>query len=315
MMMRFKIRSQSLLQSYLPARLTARLLLPLCLATACTGTTPPHNDVTLLAPRPFGYVIGDTIRHRLIIDTHNGVQLQRNSLPKLGPINYWLDLTDLTVNAQPRNGGFHYEIDLLYQVFYAPLEVKMLSIPSFNLPLAQGSNTATQTVPAWHFTVSPLRELAVRKDNGGDYMRPDTPAPFLDNTVLLQGLLLSTLTVLASAAYLAYLYGYVPGFPKRSLFKQTGKKLATLTDAQIGEALSLFHQALNTLNGAPVFQAGLTEFYRQHPPYRLAEEPLATFFQMSNQHFFADGIANPTVALHALRQLCSLCLAIERRQR
>ncbi|MDP2902803.1 MAG: nonribosomal peptide synthetase MxaA [Methylovulum sp.] len=290
------------------------LLLSLCLSACTDIPNAPVSDFQFLTPRPFGYVNGDEIRHRVILETRNGVQLQRGGLPKRGAINRWLNLNRLAISERKISGGFHYEIDLVYQAFYAPLEVKMLAIPAFDLPLAQGGNVVTQTVPAWHFTLSPLRELSIRKDESGEYMRPDTPPPLLNNGGVLYGLLVAVAVTLSSAVYWAYLYGYLPGLPKRRIFKQAGKKLARCSERQTDEVLSVLHQALNAVNGAPLFRHQLADFYQRHPHYQTASSQLEWFFQASNQYFFAGAdTAADTVA--RCRTLCAFCLDIEQGRR
>ncbi len=286
------------------------ILLSLCLLACSDAPLAPVGNFQFMAPRPFGYVNGDEIRHRIILETRNGVQLQRGALPKRGAIKRWLNLNRLAISEQKISGGFHYEIDLVYQAFYAPLEVKMLTIPGFNLTLAQGGNTATQAVPAWHFTLSPLRELSIRKDESGQYLRPDAVPPLLNNDGVLYGLAAAAVVTLYSAAYLAYLHGCLPGLPKRRIFKQAGKQLARCSERQSEEALSVLHQALNAVNGAPLFRHQLAGFYRRHPQYQCAGPQLEWFFQAST-HFFLGGGDSPADTVARCRAASALCLDIE----
>ncbi len=286
--------------------------LSLYLLACNTAPNTPVSDFEFLTPRPFGYINGDEIRHKIIIETRNGVQLQRGGLPKRGVVNRWLNLNNVAVSETKISGGFRYEINLTYQAFYAPLEVKMLTIPSFDLPLAQGGNNASQTVPAWHFTLSPLRELSIRKDESGQYMRPDAAPQLLGDDGVVYGLWAAMAVTLSSAGGLAYLYGYLPGLPKRRVFKKASKKLAGLSAAQTTEALTVFHQALNTVNGAPLFKHQLADFYRHYPSYQIADPQLVWFFNTSNQHFFSDAAQTQSATLATLRKLCATCLDIER---
>jgi mxaA protein len=270
------------------------------------------SDVELLTPRPFGYVIGDEIRHRLLLETRNGVKLQAGSLPRQGTLNRWLNLNQITVKESRAGSGFRYTIDLAYQVFYAPNEVKMLTIPGFNLTLGQGDKTAGQAVPAWNFTLSPLRELAVRKDDGGEYKRPDAMPPLLPTDGPMLGLTAAGLAFLFSAAGLAFLYGYLPGMPRRSIFNRAGGKLARLSSQELEQGLTVFHNALNALNRQPLFKHKLAGFYRQHPQYRSVAEQLEWFFNCSNGYFFAGVAESGPEALDKLRKLCADCREIER---
>jgi mxaA protein len=273
------------------------------------------SDLELLTPRPFGYVIGDEIQYRLLLETRNGVKLQAGSLPRQGALNRWLNLNRITVEESRAGGGFRYTIDLSYQVFYAPNEVKMLAIPGFNLTLGQGDKTAEQAVPAWNFTLSPLRELAVRKDGSGEYKRPDAMPPMLPTGGPALALIIAGLIALSSATGLAFLYGYLPGMPRRSIFKRASGKLARLSGRELEQGLAVFHDALNALNRQPLFKHKLAGFYRQHPQYRSVGEQLEWFFNCSNSYFFAGVIESGPETLDKLKKLCADCREIERGSR
>jgi len=276
---------------------------------ACSVRPAPVADFALLTPRPFGYLNGDEIRHRIEFSTHHGVRLQPAGLPKTGALNRWLNLNGLHVSEDKQGDGFRYRIELTYQVFYAPLEVKMLTIPGFELALAQGVNTATQAVPAWPFTLSPLRELAIRKDGQGEYLRPDIePQVSVDGSVWPK-MAVSGLLLALGAAYLGFSHGLWSGWPQRRVFQAVARELARLPPARWGEALTLFHRALDRINVAPLFAAQLPDFYRRHPGYQDVAAELAWFFDCSERHFFA---AADTVDLARLQRLCARCRDIER---
>lgn len=281
---------------------------------ACSSPPAPVAGFVLQTPRPFGYLNGEQIRHRIEFVTRNGVRLQRAGLPQRGAINRWLNLNQLTVTEDRRGDGFHYQIDLTYQVFYAPLEVKMLTIPGFNLPLAQGANTAVQAVPPWRFTLSPLRELSIRKDESGEYLRPDAAPQVAVSGRLLPSIAACGLLFLLSAAYLGFNYGLLPGLPPRRVFKAALRDIARLSPAQWGEALTVFHHALNALNAAPLFGAQLSGFYRRHPDYLAVATELTWFFACSDRHFFAGG-ADADTDWSRLQRLCAQCRDLERGER
>ena len=199
-----------------------RIVLILVLSLlGCSGSIDePVSYFNVETPRPFGYVNGDEIPQRIVIETRSGISLQTGSLPAKGQINRWLNLNQVTV----KQSGQRYEIDLRYQVFYAPLEVKSLTLPGFTLQLSQGEKSISQNVPAWTFTLSPLRELVVRQTEQGEYMRPDSPPSLLANTQALYGLAASLAVAVLIAAYLGYLYGCFPNMLRRTLFKQALRK-------------------------------------------------------------------------------------------
>lgn len=298
-------------------RLSVALVMVVILLAACSGASnQPIRDFQLQTPRPFGYVIGDTIRHRILIETRSGMALERSSLPAHGRLNRWLQLNDVSVTEQDSDGGKHYQIDLLYQQFYAPLEVKELRIPAFNLRFQQHGQTLEQPVAAWAFTVAPLRELVVRQDQHGEYMRPDQAPPMLDDQTIVIRMSMSLVIALGIALRLAWLYGYLPGLPQRRVFKRTQSKLQNIELAKLPLALSSMHAAFNTLHGKPVFLHRLADFYQIHPEYRHVADELVWFFDYSNRYFFGDASTMPQENdLQKIKTLCLHCREIERGSR
>ncbi|PPK75964.1 mxaA protein [Methylobacter tundripaludum] len=290
-----------------------RILLIMVLSLlGCSGSIDePVSYFNVETPRPFGYVNGDEIPQRIVIETRSGIRLQPGSLPAKGQINRWLNLNQVTV----KQTGRRYQIDLLYQVFYAPLEVKSLTLPGFTVQLSQGEKSISQDVPAWTFTLSPLRELVVRQTEQGEYMRPDVPPPLLANTQALYGLSASLTVAALIAAYLAYLYGCFPNRLRRTVFKRALRKLAGLSKADMEQALTLVHHALNSLNGQPLFSNQLGEFYRRNPEYMQISPQLAWFFNFSNRYFFSDGMIAVAQDFQQLKDLCEQCRKIERGSR
>jgi mxaA protein len=272
------------------------------------------TDFEHLTPRPFGYVIGDEIAHRVIIETRDGVKLNQANLPTQGILNRWLNLNQINVTEKPLHGGYHYEIDLTYQVFYAPQAAKMLTIPSVALNFNQAGNALEKTIPAWQFTLSALREIQMRKDEHGEYMRPNEPAPFLSTPHAIETSLFSLASFVFSGTWLAYFYGFI-SLPRRKIFKQTNQKLLKLKENDLEQGFALMHNALNTLNGKPLFASQLAHFYEKNPQYETAKKLLNDFFQISTRYFFAGQNVNSKDTLQLIRKTCELCSAIERGQR
>jgi mxaA protein len=278
----------------------------------CSGSIDqPVSYFKVETPRPFGYVNGDEIPQRIVIETRSGISLQPGSLPAKGQINRWLNLNQVTV----KQSGQRYQIDLLYQVFYAPLEVKSLTLPGFTVQLSQGEKSIGQNVPAWTFTLSPLRELIARQSEQGEYMRPDSPPPLLANTQALYGLSVSLSATVLIAVYLGYLYGCYPNMLRRTVFKRALRKLAGLSETDMEQALTVVHNTLNSLNGQPLFFNRLGEFYRRNPEYLQINSQLAWFFNYSNRYFFSDGMIVVAQDLQQLKDLCEQCRKIERGSR
>lgn len=291
------------------------LLIFLLLSSCSSSLSTPIHSFQVLTPRPFGYVIGDEITQRISVEVRQGVELQYSSLPAKGSINRWLNLNKVKISKNKVSNGLHYQIDLTYQVFYAPITVKMLDIPSFTVQFRQFGHTVEKQVPAWHFTAAPLRELAIRKDNGIEYMRPDQAAPLIDNAAVKTRLMLFLSLASVMAAYLAWLYGCLSFLPKQQIFKNPTRQLAKLSDNEIEKMLGIFHRALNKLNGKPLFKHHSSAFYQQFPRYKQLQTELDWFFNFSNDYFFGSKTLADNHSADKILQLAKHCLDIERGRR
>lgn len=281
------------------------------LLSGCSAMLPsPISHFEVQTPRPFGYVIGDEIHHRLVIETRQDVKLIPESLPKQGALNRWLNLNQIRVATDTESGEL--VVDLKYQAFYAPNEVKMLSVPGFTLRFNQSGKTIEQPVPEWHFTLSPIKELAVRKDEDGlNYMRPDAvPQPLSDSQhwlVVYASLSLGLIT----SIYLAYLYGFFPVWPKQRIFKRALRELSSKSQADMPRGLAVVHHAFNVLNDQPLFKHRLAGFYQTHAEYQSAAEQIDWFFNLSNAVLFAGKQDFAADDWQKLQDLCRVCRDIE----
>ncbi len=292
------------------------ILLVSVLLSACSSRlNEPISFFQVQTPRPFGYVIGDEIRQRVIIEVRQGLALQYSSIPNKGAINRWLNLHQVTVDKIKTNSGIRYQIDLVYQLFYAPLEVKMLEIPEFSLKFSQFGNSIEKKAPRWYFTMSPLRELAIRKVDGKEYMRADAPAPLLENRSAIIRLFICLLVAVILAVYLAWIYGLLTFLPKYQLFKRPARQLAKLSHHEFTKILNIMHGALNQLNGKPLFRHRMADFYQHFPEYQQLEDELSWFFTCSEQYFFCPDSSVNKHHADKIKALCRHCLQIERGKR
>lgn len=293
------------------------LLVFICLLlSSCSGSiNEAVTSFQVQTPRPYGYVIGDEIKQRIIVEVRKGLALQNSSLPSKGEINRWLNLNNIKIDKTKTGKGTRYQIDLTYQLLYAPLAVKMLELSSFTLQFSQFGNTIEKKVPRWYFTIAPLRELAIRKDEGKEYMRSDTPAPLLDNSSPYYRLMVGLFSAFILATYLAWIYGWLTFLPKYQIFNRPLRQLAKLSNDDLSGMLNIMHKALNQLNGKPLFEHRLADFYQRYPNYQQMNDELIWFFNFSNQYFFSsDNKVNKNES-DKIRTLCQYCLQIERGKR
>lgn len=280
--------------------------------SACSPSMQePITHFELQAPKPFGYVIGDEIHHRIIVGARPGISLSKDSIPSVGALNRWLHLKAAKVSVRAEGDADKIVLELTYQVFYSPLEVKMLKIPGFTMRFQQYGKSIEQPVPEWHFTLSPLHELAIRKDEGQVYLRPDATPDIIKVQPVLMRAYLSLIALFLSVLYLVYRHGLLPWQRGRSVFNQASWELARLSINDFDKALTVIHHALNTTNDNPLFKQDLPTFYQRNPQFKTIAAELDWFFNFSSLYFFANRHYVAEQDFIRLQQLCKRCRKLE----
>lgn len=283
---------------------------------AMTGCSPnlqePITRFELQAPKPYGYVIGDEIHHRIVVETRQQLDIIQDSIPATGDQNRWLNLKTAKLTTQATDDGKRYLLELTYQIFYSPLEVKMLKTPAFTLYFQQNGNKIEQAVPEWYFTLSPLHELAIRKEEGKIYLRPDAQPDLIDTSIYKNGVAITLAIFAACGFYLAYCFGLLPWVNQRKYFKTACKKMSGLTRQQLDQALTAIHQAINDTYSKPLFKHGLADFYAKQPEFKQLADQIDWFFAFSDRYFFSDRKYCTEEEFSQLKALCLDCRKIER---
>jgi len=261
------------------------------------GAQAQVRSVEVRAPRSFGYFLGDLIQAQADITVDPGFSVQAASLPKAGPLAYWLDLRGTAIEETTQGDAKRIRLRLTYQNFYAALDSRPLEIPGFTVTLssdaANGVTTAKAEIPAWSFTIAPLREVQPpRQANAADYMRPDGRVGAIDaQPPLLAAAGLSGLALIAFGL-LARDRSWGPFAPRRGRpFGVAARHLRALArrpdaDAAYREALLALHRGLDETDGRRVLADDLPAFLERHPAYGPHGEGLARVFAASRLAFF-----------------------------
>jgi mxaA protein len=278
---------------------------------AWAGESP---RLELKTPPPYGYAIGDTIRHAVTVEPEPGYRLDEASLPKPGPLNRWLELRRIETGPGP---GRRLRLMLEYQAFYAPLEVKPLKIPGFTLRFTGPGGAAAAEVPAWPFSMAPLHGLAVLAGGGLEPVRPDAPPEPPDAAGPLVRLGGFALAGSGALLYLGYLRGMFDFGRRGRHFRDARRVLRRLMSAgedpaALRTGFACVHRAFDRSLGEPLFAERLPDFFAAHTGYAGAREEIEAFFRASYGLFFGDGAAPPAYGLDRLEALCLVCLRAER---
>ena len=173
---------------------------------SAAGAMARAPALSLSDTRPFGYFIGDAINREVMLRVGPGDALDTASLPRPGPLNYWLELSSVDLSSSTEGDDTLYRLSLTYQTFYAPLDTRRLTIPPFKLKLI-GATDAEITVPEFGFVMSPIRQLFADKGQSSDTatkLRPDDPAQRLVTGRERTLMLVSGLATFAALVALAW---------------------------------------------------------------------------------------------------------------
>lgn len=275
--------------------LTAMLLLPAPAAAQL-------RSVELYAPRPFGWVIGDTIDLTVDIALDAPFRLDPASLPTPRPLDYWLDLREVRLKERGIEAGMqHYTLDLTYQTFYAPLEPKRLDIPALHLAAVDGGRRVEVAVPPWSFLMSPLREIVTTTQGATMALRPDVQPRPIPTSDTLRGLLVTLGCGLLAAGILARQMGWGPFDRRRDRpFARAARTVRSELSSSASSytspysapayrtALLALHRAFDAKAGKGVFAEDLPGFFAAHPAFAAVEAEVRRLFAASRRLFFSE---------------------------
>ncbi len=287
------------------------------LVLACLSGIAPSlaadepGTVRLVAPRKFGYLIGDLVPYEAVVTVDPSWTLRTSSLPSPGRPEYWLELRKVTVSEAPVGSEREYHIHLLYQLFYAPIEARTRDMPGFALEFEHGGTRSDISVPALQVTMSPLREVATGTGDPEENvaLTPDRPALQIPLRWPLVGIVACGVLTLGMLLVIAWQRVAWP-FARRlgPPFTRAERVLRRLDpDEPKGYAASLLalHRAFDTAAGWRVFADDVPRFLAQHPKFAGAGGEIARFFAASRRRFFGgdevpSGVEFPTEALRKL---------------
>jgi mxaA protein len=288
------------------------LLLALALARSAAAA-PALLSARSDEPRAFGYTVGDVVTRRIALQVPAGLKLDEDSLPRAGTRGRALELQRVVLHTSL--GGAPDELQLDYQVFLAPREVRVLEMPPIELRFDGVPRPQTLRIDAWPVTVAPLAPVEASPREGLGEMRPDREPPPLDTGATRARLALEAGAALLLLGYLAHVYLVLPwAAQRRRPFGRAWKLLGALPvqpDAtQRRAAFERVHAALNETAGEVLFEPGLERFVMLRPRFAPLRDDLVRFFTDSRSEFFAGG--GDAFDARWLVAFCRRCRDLER---
>ena len=292
----------------------ARLLCGCLLAAGSMARADPQVlSAQSDQPRAFGYSVGDVVTRHIRLQVPSGLKLVEDSLPSVGGQGRAIELRRLALRRS--FGGTPEELEIEYQVFLAPRELRVLEMPPIELRFDGVPRAQTLRIDAWPVSVAPLAAVDASPREGLGEMRPDREPMPIGTQPLRWRLAVWAATALLLLAYLAHVYIGLPWWNRRyrpfGLAWRVVRGLPAQPDAaQRRRAFEQLHAALNASAGEALFEPGLDGFIAARPRFAPLRAELSEFFARSRTEFFGAG--SGAIDGGWLREFCRRCRDAER---
>src|SRR5690554_2688280 len=290
------------------------ILLSLLFSNTLLADTERLGVIEQSLGRDFGILVGDLINHYYIVQVPADYTLTPASMPPTGSLDYWLELLEteyelLSETSQAKR----YRLHFTFQTFYAPLDVRALTIPPLSIRFKAGERADQLTIPAWTFTMSPLKEIAPRgvasNSTQNAFMKPDMPPQTISTANIQQRLwLLAGLLVVLTFLWIM-IKGYLFSF-SRSHFQLSLKQVKRLRKQHknhpetFHQALQAVHRAFNGVAKQALFAHQIDTFIVEHPEFGAYQQQIIAFFQLSAETLYSEQKIATIEEFNQLQRLC-----------
>jgi mxaA protein len=252
-------------------------------------------------PRPFGYVVGDLIQQRVLLQagTH---PVDPTSLPRPGRVGVWLDrrVPSISRDAQGRRW-----LVVDYQLINAPQGLTTVNLPAWELGTKSGQ---TLSVARWPISVGPLTGRTVIAQGGLQALRADRPAPIVPTEPIARQIEIWTGAL--ALTLLVWIGWFVWRNWRDALeqpFARAAREMRGVGD-EAPQAWQALHRAFDRTAGRVVQTATLASLFERASHLEPLRPRIEEFFRCSADYFFGSGPASFSV--HAL---CNELRRVERR--
>lgn len=276
-----------------------------CLAFLDTAQAGEVKIIRLTNPAASnGVRIGDILQRVVEVETPDGVQLAKTSLPLKGDNRNGIELRDISVERLKVDGYQHYQIAISYQVFANANYPVVMQLPAEHFALTGGAHALSIDIPAWHFWYSPLVSAGIKNAKG--QLQPQYKATLLDLNIHHNRFVMSLVALIVGALGLIYVNADKRWLPfMGGVFAKAHRRIKQLPKKQATEkvALMYLHQAFNQAYGANLFANEVDVFLERHPKFVKLKTEIHGFFNESNAILFGQHQNNQA---HYVKELAKL---------
>jgi mxaA protein len=289
------------------AKLSAAAVLALFLCgpqIALSTEEPALPEAKVQQPRAFGYVLGDVITQRVLLESA-GTPFQLAKMPGTQRVGIWLERRGLRVEPDVDDKRW---LIVEYQLINAPRILTTITVPPL---LLESSDKTRLLVPEWSVSVSPLTPQSSAFDTAGmGQLRPDRPAALIQTAPIKRqvwiGFLALAVTVAAWAGWTVWRNRLAA---LNQPFARAWYEMRRL-DSASPQAWQTLHRAFDRTAGRVMHAETLPLLFDEAPHLQPLRTRIEEFFAASSERFFGAGTQSATVSIHAL---CDELQRLERR--
>jgi mxaA protein len=234
-------------------------------------------------PRSFGYVVGDVVTQRVLLD------FEPSELPRTERLTVWFERREVRIETDAQGGRW---LAVSYQIVNAPQALTTVTLPAWELD-------SRLRIPEAQVSVAPLtpRDAELRPDRAAPVI---ATAPLAKRITLWSGALLVTL-----ASWLAWWLYRNRRASANLPFARALRELRTV-DESAPQAWQALHRAFDATAGRVVQRETLGVLFLRAPYLAARRTEIERFFAQSGERFFGSGFATDPVSVRAL------CLGLRR---
>jgi mxaA protein len=291
-------------------RLHAWLLALVLIAWAQMALAQPIT-ITPVAPRAFGYTVGDRIERRIDIATAPPWSFAQASLPKPGRVNAWFELAEIAIQTDAQPAGTRTDLRLTYQLLNSPAQPTVLLLPRLALRFEGGADPVERDVAPAEVFAAPLLPAAAAGSSLDTPRADRKPQPIPVDNVRSR---LAAYPIGAAVLLLSMLIARQFAQRRRAgPFVRACRELRRIAHApadgsRAAAAMRVVHRALDETAGHAVFLDNVDSLFAS--PHRAPlRERTRAFLGRSRDQFFA-GRGEP-LSLEELRDLARAWRSLE----
>jgi mxaA protein len=283
-------------------RYAALAVLAIVFAPAVSAAAP--RSAVVEQPRPFGYVIGDLVTQRVLLET-DGQAFVPAQLPGIGQ-HLGVYLERRAARIEPDTQGRRW-LAVDYQVLNVPQTLKTVMIPAWEL---RAANDATSLrVQEWPISLAPVTPKTVFDQGGLSELRPDRPAPRAATAPIRDALVSWFVALVVTlAAWLVWLMWRNRQDSLHRPFARAVRELRGL-DERSPKAWYALHRAFDASAGRSVQLETLPALFERAPHLEPERPAIEQFFAQSSERFFGSGLSSFPMPV---RELCAKLYRLEK---